>query len=299
MLTLSQKETAVAVYKIYKNFAEAVRRLYAIGITISESGLRGIVRRLKVTGSVQDRRRSGRPRATRRDEDTYLRRTARRCRTKTLAELAQALKDRSGAHVSTFTISRRLAEVGLKRRVALKRPLLTHPQKARRLDFATRYRNSRITFWSKVIFTDEKIFQAGYGTAHVRVTRRKDEKYHSSCIVQNPKRGLQLHVWGALKWDGPGPLRLIKGNLNALRYQALIHDIQNICRGGLLFPTKKYIYQQDNAPAHSARSTLNFFRERKISFLSWPGNSPDLNIIEHAWSYVSRRIRSRGLPKNK
>ena len=80
------------MYKIYKNFAEAVRRLYPIGITISESGLRGIVRRLNKTGSVQERRRSNRPRATRRDEDSYLRRTARRCRTKTLAELAQAGK---------------------------------------------------------------------------------------------------------------------------------------------------------------------------------------------------------------
>ena len=127
MLTLLQKETAVGVYKIYQNFAEAIRRLYPIGITVSESGLLGIVRRLNETGSVQDRRRSGRPRATRRDEDTYLRRTARRCRTKTLAKLAQALKNRSGAHVSTFTISRRLAKVGLKRRVALKLPLLTHP----------------------------------------------------------------------------------------------------------------------------------------------------------------------------
>ena len=116
--------------------------------------------------------------------------------------------------------------------------------------------------------------------------------------MQIPKRKLQLHVWGALNWDGPGPLRLIKGNLNVLRYQALIHDIQNICRGAYYFLKNIYLSsRQCSRPFSKVYS--KFILRKKIIFLSWPAISPYLNIIEQAWSYISRRIRSYGLPKNK
>lgn len=69
-----------------------------------------------------------------------MRRTARRLTTKTLSEYAKNLKNRYGSNGFTFTVSRRLAERGLKRRVALKRPALTFDQKRRRLHLNSRYR---------------------------------------------------------------------------------------------------------------------------------------------------------------
>lgn len=102
-----------------------MRRFNAIGIHISGSGQCGIVSRVRVTGTVCDCAQSGWPRATQRYDDAMLRKFARRSRTKTLAKLAKKLQDRSDAKISTFTVSKRLAEKGFRRRVALKRQLLT------------------------------------------------------------------------------------------------------------------------------------------------------------------------------
>ena len=44
---------------------------------------------------------------------------------------------------------------------------------------------------------------------------------------------------------------------------------------------------EDGAPAHRANSTKNWHQDNGIKlFQGWPGNSPDLNAIENAWSQM-------------
>ena len=53
---------------------------------------------------------------------------------------------------------------------------------------------------------------------------------------------------------------------------------------------------EDGAPAHRANSTKNWHQDNGIKlFQGWPGNSPDLNPIENAWSqmkHIQRRERA-------
>ena len=56
------------------------------------------------------------------------------------------------------------------------------------------------------------------------------------------------------------------------------------------FPTGGDIFQQDNAPPHKSRSTLEFLQHHHVTVLPWPPYSPDLNPIENMWSIVKRNI---------
>lgn len=44
------------------------------------------------------------------------------------------------------------------------------------------------------------------------------------------------------------------------------------------------------------REVYNFHEVRR---LLWPGNSPDLNMIEPAWNWLKRRTTARGAPKKR
>ncbi len=58
-----------------------------------------------------------------------------------------------------------------------------------------------------------------------------------------------------------------------------------------LYGDADFIFQQDLAPAHSAKATSTWFKDHGITVLNWPANSPDLNPIENLWGIVKRKMR--------
>jgi len=86
-----------------------------------------------------------------------------------------------------------------------------------------------------------------------------------------------------------------KGGINWYRYQKLILK-------PLLIPFAKVcmedrpetVVQEDNAGPHAARYQQEVFDLAEVMRLTWPSNSPDLNMIEPCWFYMKRETTKQG-----
>ncbi len=52
-----------------------------------------------------------------------------------------------------------------------------------------------------------------------------------------------------------------------------------------LFKDADFIFQQDLAPAHTAKCTKSCLKDLGVGVLEWPANSPDLNQRESMGYY--------------
>jgi hypothetical protein len=53
------------------------------------------------------------------------------------------------------------------------------------------------------------------------------------------------------------------------------------------------LFQQDNAPIHTAKIVKTFFSTNGVSVIDWVPQSPDLNPIEWLWGYLEKQVRLR------
>ncbi|KAL0146566.1 hypothetical protein M9458_058213 [Cirrhinus mrigala] len=90
---------------------------------------------------------------------------------------------------------------------------------------------------------------------------------------------------------GVGPLSSIKSTVNAAVYREILEHF--MLPANKLFGNDDFIFQQDFAPAHKAKTTSTWFNSHGITVLDWPANSPDLNPIENLWSIVKRKMREQ------
>ncbi len=88
----------------------------------------------------------------------------------------------------------------------------------------------------------------------------------------------------------------LKINVTATVYQESLKHFM-LLSADQLFKDADFIFQQDLAPAHTAKSTKSWLNDHGVGVLDWPANSPDLNPIENIWGIVKRKMRNTR-PKN-
>ncbi len=103
-------------------------------------------------------------------------------------------------------------------------------------------------------------------------------------------------IWGAMSSAGVGPSCFLTTNVTVPIYQEILEHFM-LPSADQLFKDADFIFQQDLAPAHTAKSTKSWLNDHGVGVLDWPANSPDLNLIENLWGIVKRKMRNKR-PKN-
>ncbi len=160
----------------------------------------------------------------------------------------------------------------------------------RRLTWAKEKKNWTVTQWSKVLFSDESKFCISFGNQGPRVWRKDGEPHSSSCLKSSVKFPQSVMIWGAMSSAGIGPLCFLKTNVTAPVYQDILEHFM-LPSADQHFKDADFIFQQDLAPAHTAKSTKSWLNDHGVGVLDWPANSPDLNI-ENIWGIVKRKMRN-------
>ncbi len=70
-------------------------------------------------------------------------------------------------------------------------------------------------------------------------------------------------VWGAMSSAGVGPLGFLRSKVNTAAYQEVLEHFM-LPAADQLYGDADFIFQQDLAPAHSAKATSTWFKDHGI-----------------------------------
>lgn len=270
---------------------------------IPKSTAQDIWTKYKATGSTENLPKSGRPKkVTPRMERTIVR-EALSNRRKPFSEIANECTPK----ISTSTVANILKRQHYHRRVAKRVPYLTKAHKRARMAWARICKPFKAGNWRRKIWSDECYIHLDDNKGRIFVTRRPGEEFLDECCVASLTQSpIRVMVWGCIMKGRKGPLIVMEfpggkgGGMNSKRYQEQVLDatLKPYYRR-LSKKLSRIEFQQDGAPSHHSKKTLQWFKKHRIPLFYHPASSPDLNPIERVWHELKSRLRAlQHRPKN-
>ncbi len=233
-----------------------------------------------VNRKLSGRKKCGRIRYTTNWENRSLMRIVKQNRFKNLGELHKKWTE-AVVKASRATTHRRVKEFGYS---CLQR------------HFQRQKKNWTVAQWSKVLFSDESKFSISFGNKGPRVWRKGGEAHSPSCLKSSVKfpvcddLGCNVICWC---W-----FIVFKKKTTSLHpFTKTFWSTSCFLLLTSFLKEADFIFQQDLAPAHTAKSTKSWLNDHGVGVLDWPANSPDLNPTENIWGIVKRKMRNKR-PKN-
>ena len=270
---------------------QQVANHFGVNVSIIES----LVRRLRETGHLADRPRSGRPRVMSRRQDRTIRLAHLRNRHLTATETALNTVGTHNRQISPKTVGSRLREIGLRARRPYVGLPLTQARRLRHMAWLTAHapRLFPMRQWRRVLFTNESRFTLYRADGRRHVYRRRGERFADACVVERDWfGGGSIMVWGGIPHGIKSQLIIVADNMTTVRYRDEILRPVAVP----LVQQRNLILQQDNARPHVARVCQDILANNNIAPLAWLSYSPDLTPIEHMWDELDRRVRKRRNP---
>ncbi|XDV46981.1 hypothetical protein PO909_016757 [Leuciscus waleckii] len=194
-----------------------------------------------------------------------------------------------GESCSKSIITAAIHQSGLYGRVARRKPLLSARHMKARMEFKM--------VINKILWSDEtKIELFGLNSKRY-VWRKPGTAHHLSNTVSTVKHGGgSIMLWGCFSAAGTGRLVAIEGKMNAAKYRDILDE--NLLQSALdLRLGRRFTFQQDNDPKHTAKITKEWLHNNSVTVLEWPSQSTDFNPIEHLRRDLKMAVHQR-LPSN-
>ena len=169
----------------------------------------------------------------------------------------------------TTPISAALHHSGLYGRVARWKPLLSKRHMIAHLQFAKRHLKDCQTMRNKIIWSDENKIKLFGLNAKCHIWRKPG----TIPIVKHG--GGRVMLWGCFTAAGTGRLVRIEGKINRAKYREILDE--NLFQSAQdLRLGRRFTFQQNNDPKHTAKTMQEWLWDRSLNVLECPSQSPDL-----------------------
>jgi transposase len=96
-------------------------------------------------------------------------------------------------------------------------------------------------------------------------------------------------ISGGVWYDGRTELEILVLGKKTIKAEQYLNTFKTIYLP--VCQEEDLVFQQDNAPCHTAKIVKAYFNQIQLNRIKWPARSPDLSPIEKIWKMLKDQLR--------